>query len=139
MEPILYQPFQRLDYYFSKNLNKIFIRARVYVMLYDQEEIDEDKPTAHPSGSNESIMEFKVEGNNEVLPVGYPFTYLIHYKNYTPSGSDPTDVQIKGQVESEIEGELGSNKYFVTTIIKKNPTGTTTNTIDKDGDIEVGD
>jgi hypothetical protein len=139
MKPILYQPFQRLDYYFSKNVNKIFIRARVYVTIHDQEEIDVEKPTTLPSGSNESIKEFKVGGMNEVLPVGRTFTYLVHFEDYTPTGTDPTDEQIRGQVESEIEGELGNDKYYITTIIKKNPTGSTTNTIDKDGDIEVGD
>lgn len=122
------EPLQRLDYVTVKDGNKVLIKARVAVNLYKDEYIEKISPVSMPG--NNVTTTFIVKGTATGGTDLYHFEYLLYAFTYKCADN-------KAAILGEIEEELKGGVYSVTTIIKKNPVGTVTNTIDKDGDIEV--
>jgi hypothetical protein len=139
IETELYKPFQRLDFKYSENYKKLYIRVRIIVLLHDGEKVATPRIVKAKGRYHTQTLLVSGQSTGEIRP--RRLEYYIEFIQMPDI--DNAKKTFKGSFEDlirkHIHNALSVNytKYFiVNTKITKNPTEEVTNTISEDGDID---
>ena len=143
----LHKPTQRLDFFYDRNPNVIYLRASITIELNYSEYIPTTSVVIVDNKAPDFVIELDIMENNTDQDgwYEYPLTVLIptnvNQDVYVPSGdTDAALNTLKEYIASELKA-CGTSQYSVKTKAIKagNMDGEVTNTISEDGEMEIGD
>lgn len=127
----LYKPFQRLDFVHFKSLKSVCVRARLFVLLHENESIKSPAKvkTDKLYHSETLFVAGDATGPLRLCRIEYVIEFIRNLK-----GDD--EPFVRNAIKTRLEENL-LNVFIVNTKVTKNPTEQATNTISQDGDIEI--